>query len=48
MPETKKTVNFRIEPSEWAAAQEAAAKNDERISDVIRRALKTYVEETNR
>lgn len=48
MPETKKTVNFRIEPSLWAATREAAEKNDERVSDMLRRACVAYVEETNR
>ena len=47
MPEPKKQRGFRIEDSRWEAALEAAAKNDERISEVIRRALDAYVKETN-
>lgn len=38
---------FRIKRALWEAAKTAAAKNGERISDVIRRALENYVKETN-
>ena len=48
MPEIKNTRNFRIEDSIWETAKEAAEKNNERISDVLRRALENYVKEQDR
>ena len=48
MPEPKRQRNFRIEDSKWEALREAAEKNDETVSDVLRRLADTYVEETNR
>lgn len=34
---------FRIEPALWSAATELAASNNETVSDVVRRALESYV-----
>ena len=44
--ETKRQRNIRIEDSIWEPAQEAAEKNDETVSDVVRRGLVQYVEQT--
>ena len=47
MPEIKNTRNFRVEDSIWEAVLKDVEKNNERISDVLRRALIEYHEENS-
>ena len=39
------TVSVRIEPTLWRAAVDKAASRGETVSDVIRQALRVYVED---
>jgi predicted transcriptional regulator len=41
------TRTVRIDDELWQAAQSAAARNHESITDVIRKALRDYVSRTN-
>lgn len=45
MPNQPKTPGrlIRVDEALWRAAQDAAAANDETVSDVVRRALRNYV-----
>ena len=47
MPEPMEQHTTRYPARLWEEAVKAAEKNDERISDVLRRALENYVKETN-